>query len=28
MSLIGATEEDLARVETEHYDRLYCQHYG
>ena len=28
MSLIGATEEALARVETEHYDRLYCQHYG
>ena len=28
ISLIGATEEALARVETEHYDRLYCQHYG
>ena len=28
ISLIGATEESLARVETEHYDRLYCQHYG
>ena len=28
ISLIGATEEALARVETEHYDRLYRQHYG
>ena len=28
MSLIGATEEALARLETEHFDRLYCQHYG
>jgi len=28
ISLIGATEEAMARVETEHYDRLYRQHYG
>ena len=28
ISLLGATEEALARVETEHYDRLYCQHFG
>ena len=27
-TLISATEDALARMETEHYDRLYCQHYG
>lgn len=27
-TLIGATEDALARMETEHYDRLYSQHYG
>ncbi|NLI20882.1 MAG: ImmA/IrrE family metallo-endopeptidase [Clostridiales bacterium] len=28
ITLISATENALARIETEHYDRLYCQHYG
>ena len=28
ITLISATEDALARMETEHYDRLYCQHYG